>query len=459
MSQAFEPVASQPLVNSASNSRAAIYVAFCAFLPIVTISLFGWWYRDSLSSIISIDLTNFDAIRKLLHSFIHPSDQGDSWLPMQHALEILNGPDRGRLYETLFLGAHVRFQYPPTSLLPFEVLSTIGMSSIRALNALNSLVYLLNACAVAVLGWLLFRDTSRRAGIAPSGRAMAALAFAASFAFYPLLRAQILGQIQLWIDLLFTLALLSWFLQRRLLAGLLIGLACTIKPQMGLLLLWGLLWRDWRFVTGILAAAVPVLLLSLLRYGVHNHIAYLDVLSFLSRHGESFFANNSVNGILNWYLSSNDSLRWYDGALTPFNPGVFAGTMMASVAALALICAMPLLRRRSRPDLSDLGIAAICTVAGSPVAWEHHYGILLPLFLVALRAAFRITEGRRRDLAAIALTVSWVMVADFIPFAGFLAHTAFAVAQAYCFFGALVLLAFLLRAKHFVRQEAAGAPG
>jgi hypothetical protein len=429
-------------------------VCLCVFLPIVAISLLGRQYAGFLGTIIPVDLTNFDAIGKMLSSFIHPSDHGDSWLPMRHALEVLNGPDSARLYETLFLGAHVRFQYPPSSLLPLELLSALGLSGPRALNALNALVFVLNACASGALGWLLFRGASREGWTVPPAGAVAALAFSASFVFYPLVRAQVLGQIQLWIDLLFTLAILSWFLQRRLLAGLLIGLACTIKPQMGLLLLWGLLWRQWRFVGGILATAVPVLLLSILRYGIHNHLAYLDVLSFLSRHGESFFANNSVNGILNWYLSPNDSLRWYDNALTPFNHTVYAGTMAASAVALAVICAMPILRRGREPDLSDLGIAAICAVVGSPVAWEHHYGILLPLYLVALRAVFSIMTGRRRCLVAIMLALSWILVADFIPFAGLLAHTPFRIAQAYCFLGALLLLIFLAGAKASKRAPA-----
>jgi alpha-1,2-mannosyltransferase len=456
MSQIFEPVMPQTKARPVSSALATIRIALWAFLPILAIGLLGWQHADALRAIIPIDLTNFDAIRKMLSSFIRPADHGDSWLPMKHALEVLRGPDRDRLYETLFLGAHIRFQYPPSSLLPLEFLSAVGLSSVRALNAINSLVFLLNACAVGALSWLLFRNKSHAQTNAPQGTAMAILAAGAAFIFYPLIRAQLLGQIQLWIDLLFTLALLCWFLERRLLAGLLVGLACTIKPQMGLLLLWCLLWREWRFAAGILIAAIPILLASLYRYGFHNHIAYLDVLSFLSRHGESFFANNSVNGILNWYLSPNDSLRWYDNDLTPFNPIVYAGTMVASVLALGLVCAPPLLHRSRRPALSDLGAAAICTVAGSPVAWEHHYGILLPLYLVALHTLFTMADGYRRRLAAAGLTISWILVADFIPFAGFLAHTPFAIVQAYCFFGALLLLVFFLTAGNATPNQPVG---
>jgi len=439
MSQISEPVTSQTAHRPAPRVQSTIYIALWTFVPFLAISLLGWRYAGMLHTIIPTDLTNWEVLRKMLSSFIQPADHGDSWLPMKHALEVLRGPDQNRLYETLFLGAHIRFQYPPSSLLPLEFLSMIGLSSVRALNAINSFVFLLNTCVVSALGWLLFRDTRQNA---PQPTAVAILAALCAFIFYPLVRAQLLGQIQLWIDLLFTLALLCWFLERRILAGLLIGLACTIKPQMGLLLLWAVLWREWRFTLGILVSAMPVLLVSLYRYGLHNHIAYLDVLSFLSRHGESFFANNSVNGILNWYLSPNDSLRWYDDDLTPFNSTVYAGTMMASVLALALICIPPLLRRNRRPGFSDLGIAAICTVAGSPVAWEHHYGVLLPLYLIALHTLFTITNARNRLLAAITLVVSWILVANFIPFAGFLAHTPLAFVQAYCFFGALLLLTF-----------------
>ncbi len=447
MSEIFDITRPRTFNPSFSEGRVAIAFALCVFLPIVAISLLGRQYAGILGAVIPIDLTNFDAIRKMSYSFLHPSNHGDSWLPMRHALEVLNGPDHDRLYETLFLGAQVRFQYPPSSLLPLELLSALGVSASSALNALNALVFVLNACASGALGWLLFQGKRKEGWALPPASAVAASAFCASFAFYPLVRAQVLGQIQIWIDLLFTLAVLGWVLQRRLLAGFLIGLACTIKPQMGLLLLWGLLWRDWKFVSGILGAALPILLLSVSHYGIHNHLAYLDILSFLSRHGESFFANNSINGILNWYLSPNDSLRWYDNTLTPFNPTVYAGTMVASMVALSVICAMPILRRGRAPGLSDLGIAAICTIVGSPVAWEHHYGILLPLYLVALHAVFSFPASGRRHIAMIMLVLSWVMVADFIPFAGLLAHTPFRIAQAYCLFGALSLLAVLVGMK------------
>lgn len=279
-------------------------------------------------------------------------------------------------------------------------------------------------------------------GLHPSG--MVAIGIVAAFTFYPDVRADVLGQIQVWIDFLFTCAVIGWVLGWRLLPGILIGLACTIKPQFGLLLLWGLLWKEWAFSGGILVGLVPVAAVSLFRYGLKAHLDYLNVLAFLSRHGESFFANNSVNGILNGYLSSSNSLYWDALRFTPYNPVVYAGTAAASALVLAVIVYLPLSGHKTRPGIADFGVASICTVIGSPVAWEHHYGILLPLFAVTLKYLLDQSPGPRRGTKLVCLGVSWILVANFIPFSNFLARTPFSVLEANLFFGALLLLVLLL---------------
>jgi hypothetical protein len=281
---------------------------------------------------------------------------------------------------------------------------------------------------------------------------MAMLAVVAALMFYPLVRAEVLGQIQVWIDALFTLALIFWLRSRRMLAGVCIGLACTIKPQFGLLLIWGLLWQEIAFSVGILVGFVPIAVISLLRYGLHSHFAYLDVLAFLGRHGEGFFANNSVNGVLNSYFLPGDTLHWDTTTLTPYIPAVYAGTLAASASAFCLVVIPPLLWRANKTQIADFGAAAICTVIGSPVAWEHHYGILLPLYLVALKLVFDRPAGLHRALILTAALLSWILVANFIPFSMLLAATAFRSVQAHCFFGALVLLLLLFKLRQ--RQTA-----
>jgi alpha-1,2-mannosyltransferase len=422
-------------------------IALCAFAPMVLISALGWLYAARLRQIIPVELTNLDAVRTLLLGMVHASVRPDSWGPMLRALAVLRGPDHDGLYQALFFDGHVRFQYPPTSLLSLDLLSAVGLASVRVLNAINTVVYLLNAAATGLLLWLLFRGQGRlagRNGLSLSQAGMAAIGVAAAFTFYPDVRAHILGQIQVWIDLLFTCGVIAWWLDRRLATGVLIGLACTIKPQFGLLLLWGLLWREWAFCGGMLASMLPVALVSLLRYGLPAHLGYLNVLAFLSRHGESFFANNSVNGILNGYVSGTASMVWDSSGFPPYHPLVYAGTATASILALAVIVFVPLLSRKVRPSIMDFGVAAICTVVGSPVAWEHHYGILLPVFAVALRCALDWPFAARRGLHLGLLALCWTLVANFIPFADVLAGTKWQFLQAHLFFGALLLLVLLL---------------
>ena len=422
-------------------------IMLCVFVPMVAISALGWLHADTLRNVVPIELTNFDSLLVLLASVLHSSIRPDSWGPMLQALRVLHGPDRDLLYQVLFFTGHVRFQYPPTSLISLDLLSTLGISSFRALNAINLVVYFFNVGATGFLMWLLFGGRDRMVGrgnpgLHPSG--MVAIGIVAAFTFYPDVRADVLGQIQVWIDFLFTCAVIGWVLGWRLLPGILIGLACTIKPQFGLLLLWGLLWKEWAFSGGILVGLVPVAAVSLFRYGLKAHLDYLNVLAFLSRHGESFFANNSVNGILNGYLSSSNSLYWDALRFTPYNPVVYAGTAAASALVLAVIVYLPLSGHKTRPGIADFGVASICTVIGSPVAWEHHYGILLPLFAVTLKYLLDQSPGPRRGTKLVCLGVSWILVANFIPFSNFLARTPFSVLEANLFFGALLLLVLLL---------------
>jgi hypothetical protein len=84
-----------------------------------------------------------------------------------------------------------------------------------------------------------------------------------------------------------------------------------------------------------------------------------------------------------------------------------------------------------------MGLAA--TMA-SPIAWEHHYGVALPIFVVAER--FVTGRGARLALAA-----SYVLVANCFWITKALAASRWNVLESYLFFGATILLVLLLRAR------------
>src|SRR5690606_24854401 len=162
-------------------------------------------------------------------------------------------------------------------------------------------------------------------------------------------------------------ACLAWVRGSRSWAGALLALAATIKPQFGIFLLWALLWREWPLLKGFLAAGVPVGIISLLLFGFHNHLGYLEVLSFLSQHGEAYFANQSVNGLVHRALGNGINLKSDSTLFAPIDTRVIVATYVSSFILLAIALA-PALRAagRRRPDIVDLAVMTLCATAASP---------------------------------------------------------------------------------------------
>ncbi|MFN3312632.1 MAG: glycosyltransferase family 87 protein, partial [Hyphomonas sp.] len=256
---------------------------------------------------------------------------------------------------------------------------TIGLFS-----HVNRLLLVATVVGMGVLCWLLPERLLDGPLDADTRRARLLMALAAPVAallFFPLLYAYDLGQLQVWISFLFVAGCIAWVTDRRILAGILIGLICLLKPQFGLFAVWGLLRREWRFTFAISATGALGLLLSVVLYGFGNHLAYLEVLSFLSSHGESFWANQSANGLLQRFFGNGVTAEFEAQGFPPFHPGVYAGTMLVTLALL--IGVFTLKRRNSKlVSLHDFMLAALAFTIASPIAWEHHYGVLMPIFAV-----------------------------------------------------------------------------
>src|SRR5215831_16093425 len=90
--------------------------------------------------------------------------------------------------------------------------------------------------------------------------------------FYPVVKAFTLGQIQVWINALFALALLAWMLGWKASSGVSIGLICLIKPHYGLFLVWVSVRGEWRFVVGCVSAGCVGLVASLAAFGIADHL-------------------------------------------------------------------------------------------------------------------------------------------------------------------------------------------
>jgi alpha-1,2-mannosyltransferase len=376
----------------------------------------------------------------------------DSWGIMSISLEYARGTHDVPLYSEIFFNRHLKFQYPPSSLLAIAgMLWMAGPEGVRTTECkvfdfptlndiLGWLFILMSALTTAALLELGLRGrlTDDTRGL----RLMrGALVIGFALTFYPVVKAYTLGQIQVWLNGMFGLALLAWVTGWKRASGVLIGLMCLVKPHYGLFLLWGALRREWRFTVASATAMMVGLAISVAAFGLANHLDYLNVLWYLPQHGEAFYPNHSFNGLLNRLMSLEDpfsfqNLVFIDLDFPPFEPLVYGGTLITSL----IILSAALLRRGTEGDGDrkfDFCTMALSTTMASPIAWEHHYGIMLPIFGVMLAA---VIADRRR---LIWLLVCYVLVSNFFHFTNLLAFTPFNVAQSYLLAAAVVVLLML----------------
>ena len=187
---------------------------------------------------------------------------------------------------------------------------------------------------------------------------------------------------------------------------------------------------------------------SIAAYGLQSHVDYLRVLTFISEHGETFYANQSFNGLLNRLLFNGPNLEWQETAFAPPHRLVQAGTTFAGLVLIAAAWLGP--RRDRQASLFDLAIISVTATAVSPVAWEHHYGILLPLFAATAGETLRLKSFGA--YTTIALMLAFVLTGQFFQPLQRLAATRFNFLQSYVLFGALLMLGLWYRVCRQSRQ-------
>lgn len=391
-----------------------------------------------------------DALKMFLG---HEGELGtDSWMPMRAAYDWIARGGSSTIYQELFFDQRIKFIYPPSSLLIFSALTGLGIQPTDALlDRIGWFAILVTVAAVAAQAVIMLRRTTTGHSVTTTALTAGLAAFV-TLTFYPVLRSYALGQVQSWIDAAFALAVLCWLLDRRILAGVLIGLICTIKPQLALFLVWGLLRRRWDFIAGMMIVGIPATLMSLLLYGVANHIDYLSVLQFLTRHSESFFHNQSIAGMLH-RLHTGGYLEWHQGIFPPYVPIIHAATLLTStVIVAAALFSKP---RAPSNGLLDFLTAALSFTIAAPVAWGHHFGILPPIFVALFFGMFFLPHAAVRASFALSLSIAFVLAAHVFPFTydgdGWLS-----VIHSHLLIAALALLAMLYELRFMTAAPAAG---
>ncbi len=384
----------------------------------------------------------------------------DSWRPMASAVKSWREYPERPVYHRLLSSHHTKIQYPPSSFfltLAADCLAPkLGLQPFRLLDLVGWM-----SCWTVIFAasWLFRRAHEEASGGESPGALVNALVLVAALLFYPILRGFWIGQVQSVITACTALALALWFAGRRTAAGALLGVAALLKPHYALILLFVAWRRQYRAVAvGGLVLAVGTLAGALV-FGWRNYVDYLHALQLLAQRGESYYANFSVNGLLSridgLYDPLHNNADW-SFKFPPFVPWVYWGTVASSLVLLALVFLRP--RPDSRPTAraADLGVAILGVTMASPIAWEHHYGVLAPLLALAAACAWVEPESQRRRRLGLLLAHAWALSATFLQPMVRLAQTRWNFLQSYLLLGAALAFAALVQ---LARPSAArGAP-
>ena len=146
-----------------------------------------------------------------------------------------------------------------------------------------------------------------------------------------------------------------------------------------------------------------------------------------------------MNGLLNRLLKTGPSLLWQENAFPVFHPFVY--TMTIATSAIMVACSLVLpLRWRVSGSLADFSILLLTCIMASPIAWEHHYGVLVPIIILlfARLDRFRLAERVLLGFSFIAIAAEHYWTKQF-------AADWYSILQSYLFFGALCVMLLLYR--------------
>jgi hypothetical protein len=124
----------------------------------------------------------------------------------------------------------------------------------------------------------------------------------------------------------------------------------------------------------------------------------------------------------------------------------------ATFATSALLLGWALWPRRGPARADDLAIAALAATAASPIAWEHHYGVLLPIFAWLLPSLGTNPVFGPRTLPVLA--VAHLCSSHTWRLTDRLADTPLNFVQSYILAGALIVLLLLHRLRRGTAQLA-----
>ena len=180
-------------------------------------------------------------------------------------------------------------------------------------------------------------------------------------------------------------------------------------------------------------------------YGLDGNLYYLKILSFLSHHGETYYPNQSVNGMLKRALFNGKNLPW-NFSFPPYQPIVYCCTLASSI--IFMFIGLFWDYKSKNPGILSLCIVILCATMASPIAWEHHYGIVMPIFVILSPFVLQYYSDKKWTLAL--LVFAYLLVSQYLKWTDLVADTHWNFLQSYLFFGACIILYFFLKISRTV---------
>lgn len=195
------------------------------------------------------------------------------------------------------------------------------------------------------------------------------------------------------------------------------------------------------------ACGVVLIAASVAVFGWHNNLDYIGVLAGLSHKAQSHYANQSMFGTINRVIFNGENIGYTPYVYTPYIPWVYRATVIAALVLVGSVLVYPW--KKLRGSTADIAAMGLASVAASPMAWEHHYGIVVA---IAAWAWFAHACWMKKRPWVLGLAV--FLCCNFLPAFNYLADKrGWNILQSYLYFGALLLMGWLL---HLARASEGG---
>ncbi|MDE1162945.1 MAG: glycosyltransferase family 87 protein [Acidobacteriaceae bacterium] len=381
----------------------------------------------------ALHLGNPGNIHRDLTNLIHLHQWTDSWLPMMKSLDYFQQFPHKPLY---FAPLYDTLIYSLVSLLPMVALRKIGVTDPTMLHLL-ALGSLLAIVGIAVCCLWMGKRLLERRGETLRWPAMVAVCLSV-LCCYPLLKGFSLGNAQTYLSFGFALLLVLWTTGHERASGVTACVLTCVKPQYVLILIWMLVRKRWNAAIAFLVTGAVLFAIAVAVFGLHNNLDYVKVLSSLSHKAQSHYGNQSMFGTINRMIFNGENLGYTPYVYTPYIPWVYRVTVATALALLGAALFFPW--GKLKGSTADLAAIGLVSVASSPMAWEHHYGIVVGIF-AWLWFAYGSQQERRPWLTGLA---SFLMLNQLTSM-NYLWHLrGWNVLQSYIYIGALLLLGILM---------------